>query len=94
MPEIDFLQIFQGIATMVASGIAQVDDRYEARVSQPMGTSMLPFLSNYNIVREHEVLIGNWDYEEIEGDVLIFGYEVYLDAWAYDEIYGLCSWCI
>jgi len=85
---------YSQIATMVASGIAQVDDRYQARVDQPMGTSLLPFLGNYTITRRHEVLIGNWDYEEIEGDVVLFGYEAYLDAWAYDEIYGLCSWCI
>ncbi len=80
---------FGQIATMVASGIADVDSHYMASVSQPMGTSSLPFLSSYTLDREYQVLTGNWDYDEVEGDVLIFGFEAYLDAWAYDEITGL-----
>ena len=82
------------IASALAAGIAPVDTHYTTQVRLPMGTQLLPFLQPYQIEREHKVDIGFWDYEEINGDVLIFGYELYLDAWAYDEITGLCSGCI
>ena len=79
------------IAVMVGSGIADVDDRYQARVTQPVSSSLLPHLGNTTITRDHEVLIGNWDYEEVEGDTIIFGYEAYLDKWAYDELSAISS---
>jgi len=83
----------QQIATMLGTGIAQVDTRYEVTVSQPLGNTLIPWTQSETVVRQHVVGIGNWDYEEIEGDLIIAGYEAYLDAWAYDEIYGLCSMC-
>ncbi len=77
------------IFTMVGTGIAQVDTEYQVQISQPMGTSLLDYLSPYDIDRSHVVAIGNWDYEEIDGDLIIQGYEAYLDIWAWDEIYGM-----
>lgn len=82
------------IATMVGTGIAQVDTRYGVTVSQPLGNDLIPWSPPQTVLRQHFVDIGNWDYEEIEGDLILTGYEAYLDAWAYDEVYGLCSLCI
>lgn len=82
------------IGAALATGIAPVDTHYTVNISQPMGTQLLPIMQGYNIDRTHKVDIGHWDYAEINGDVLILGYELYLDAWAYDEITGLCSGCI
>lgn len=85
---------FGQIAMMVGTGIAQVDSHYQVTVSQPINTSALPQLSATQVNRAHEVVIGNWEYDEIEGDLLIYGYEAYLDYWAYDELSNISGYFI
>ncbi len=84
---------YSQIATMLATGIAPVDTHYEATVVQPIRNSLIPYASNINVTRSHKIAIGNWDYEDINGNLVLWGYEAYLDMWAYNEIYGLCDWC-
>ena len=84
---------YSQIATMLATGIAPVDTHFNATVVQPIRTSLIPYATDVNVTRSHRIAIGNWDYEDINGNLVLWVYEAYLDMWAYNEIYGLCDWC-